>query len=123
MMPEKTKDHLIRRIAKMSGVLSHTEIAMIAKVAEIGKCVLTTTLKKEIQAADHAPILRSATADGTPATVSRREKILLPDNTVKRLYGKERHEYLMACEMLRCRTSNGENPRPNGCSRVRMRPS
>ena len=40
--------------------------------------------------------------------LSHDEKNLLPDNIVKMLYGKERHEYFMACEMLRCRTSNGE---------------
>ena len=50
MMPEKTKDHVIRRISKMSGVLSKADITIIDKVAEIGKFVLTTTFKKEIQA-------------------------------------------------------------------------
>ena len=32
MMPEKTKDHVIRRLSKMSGVLSKGEITMIPLV-------------------------------------------------------------------------------------------
>ena len=78
-----------RALSRASGTLSRSESRPIARCCEVGKEVQIIGARNLIPIANGGPLLRSATADGTPCRVTRRERIKLADGSTFVSSGQE----------------------------------
>jgi hypothetical protein len=94
----------IGSLAQAGNTLSKAEIDACARAAEIAKQVMTSTATSLVLHAQHRPLLRSSSCDGTPMRVRKVIRLdPLPGSGGSRIVkgASEAHEFLVTASFIR----------------------
>lgn len=100
----------IESLVRASGALTSAEVRDVCRACEIGKAVLSTSLRGLASMDGGGPFLSVKMADGTPINVSKKVVTTLPGGNRKiSRTGRETHEYLVKCQFGRRMHPNGSH--------------
>jgi hypothetical protein len=102
------------RIRSLSKAGSDFDVALTRSVhqcAEIGKQVNALAIAAFVSSCDGSPMSRSTSSDGTPISVKRTAKGVLPSGESFTRTGRESHEFLVSHSMYRGRDNSTDKLR------------